>query len=173
MNAPRGKKHMKKTLTICFRTDRKLRDLLEAAAREDRRTVSSVIEVILTDYLVRNRGFSDRDRVERRRYPRKQVTLPAYVEVSGADATRHSAVILDLSLAGMGVSVPRECVSKIYEKGKKSLFEISFTLPSEHKPVRVLCTPLRLIPSNGNAYLGVRFVDAAFENYQRIQQYLV
>ncbi len=164
---------MKKSITICFRTDQKLRVLLETAAREDKRTMSAAIERILTDYLEKNRGFSDRVLVERRRYPRKQVTMPAYVEVSGANATRLSAVILDLSLGGMRVSIPKEYVSKIYKWEKESSFAISFTLPSEKKPVRVQCSPQRLIPSNGNAYLGVRFVDAEFESYQRIQQYLV
>jgi len=162
---------IKKPTTICFRTDEKLRGRLETAAREDRRTLSSLIEVILTDYLERDRGFSDR--MERRRYPRKQVTIPAYVEVSGAGATRHGAVILDLSLGGMRVSVPKECVSKIYEKGKKSHFETSFTLPSENKPVRVVCKPERVVPSNGNVYVGARFVDADFTASQRLQQYLV
>ncbi len=162
---------MRKSTTICFRANEELRGLLAAAAREDRRTLSSMIELILTGYLEKNHVFSDR--VERRRYPRKQVTIPAYVKVSDAGATRHSAVILDLSLGGMRVSVPKEYVSKIYEEGKKSPFEISFTVPSDKKPVRVVCTPERLIPSNGNAYLGVRFVDADFASYQRLQQYLI
>jgi hypothetical protein len=38
-----------------------------------------VIELVLTDYLKMKRDFSDRDQIERRRYPRKQVTIPAYV----------------------------------------------------------------------------------------------
>jgi hypothetical protein len=171
MDAPQRKGDMKKPITICFRTSEELRSLLETAARQDRRTLSSVIEVILTGYLERNRGFSDR--VERRRYPRKQVAIPAYVEVSDAGITRHGAIILDLSLGGMRLSVPKECVSKIYEKGEKSHFDISFTLPPENKPVRVVCAPERVIPSNGNTYLGVRFVDADFANYRRLQQYLI
>ena len=161
----------KKPITICFRTSEELRGALETAARKDRRSLSSVIESILTDYLKRNRGFSNR--VERRRYPRKQVTIPAYVEVSDTGITRHGAVILDLSLGGMRVSVPKECVSKIYERGEKSHFKMSFTLPSENKPVRVVCKPERVVPSNGNVYVGARFVDADFTAYQRLQQYLI
>jgi hypothetical protein len=167
------KEDVKKPITICFRTSEELRNALETVAREDRRSLSSVIELVLTDYLKMKRDFSDRDQIERRRYPRKQVTIPAYVEVSDGGVTRHGAVILDLSLGGMRVSVPKECVSKIYEKGKKSHFETSFTLPSENKPVRVVCKPERVVPSNGNVYVGARFVDADFTAYQRLQQYLV
>jgi len=163
---------MKKPITICFRTSEELRGALERAAGEGRRSLSSMIELVLTEYLKRNRDFSDRGQVERRRYPRKQVTLPAYVEVSKGTVTQHGAVILDLSLGGMRLSVPRECVSKIYEKGEKSHFETSFTLPSENKPVRLVCKPERVVPSNGNVYVGASFVDADFTAYQRLQQYL-
>jgi len=163
---------MKKPITICFRTSEELRGALERAAGEGRRSLSSMIELVLTEYLKRNRDFSDRGQVERRRYPRKQVTLPAYVEVSKGSVTQHGAVILDLSLGGMRLSVPKECVSKIYEKGEKSHFETSFTLPSENKPVRLVCKPERVVPSNGNVYVGASFVDADFTAYQRLQQYL-
>ena len=42
---------MKKEVTICFRTTDRLRMSLEEAAREDRRSLSSLIEIVLTDYL--------------------------------------------------------------------------------------------------------------------------
>jgi hypothetical protein len=164
---------MKKEITICFRTNEELRSALETVAREDRRSLSSAIELILTDYLKKNRDFPDRDQQERRRYPRKHVAIPAYVKTCDSDTTQHGAVILDLSLGGMCVSVPKECVSKIYEGGEKSHFETSFVLPSGSKSVKVVCKPERVIPSNGNVYVGASFVDADFLNYQHLQQYLV
>src|SRR5208283_1412464 len=45
--------------------------------------------VVTTDYLWKNRDFFRR--VEKRRYPRKQVTISAYVEVCDAGATRYGA----------------------------------------------------------------------------------
>src|SRR5208337_4479440 len=139
---------MKKEITICFRTNEDLRSALEAVARDDRRSLSSAIELILTDYLKKNKDFPERDQQERRRYPRKAVTIPAYVKTRDSDATQHGAVVLDLSLGGMGVSVPRECVSKIYEGGEKSQFETSFVLPDRNKPVRLVCKAERVVPSN-------------------------
>lgn len=164
---------MKKEITICFRTNEELRSALETVARDDRRSLSSAIELILTDYLKKNREFSDRDQQERRRYPRKHMAIPAYVRTSDLDTTQHGAVILDLSLGGMCVSVPKECVSKIYEGGEKSQFETSFVLPADSKPVKVVCKPERVVPANGNVYVGASFVDADFVNYQHLQQYLV
>jgi hypothetical protein len=89
------------------------------------------------------------------------------------DSIRHGAVILDLSLGGMRVEAPREFVSKVYENGEESRFEASFVMPPENEPVRVVCTPVRVVPLKGNPHLGVRFADAGFSNYQRLQQYLV
>ena len=163
---------MKKPITICFRTSEELRNALETVAREDRRSLSSMIELVLTDYLKRNRDFSDRDQVERRRYPRKQVNVAAYVRISGGDITQHGGVILDVSLGGIAIAVPNECALKI-SKGEKSPFEASFVFPSEREPVRLVCKPERVVPSNGNAYVGASFVDADFTAYQRLQQYLV
>jgi hypothetical protein len=45
---------MKKQVTICFRTSEELRSALEEVARDDRRSLSSAIELILTDYAKRN-----------------------------------------------------------------------------------------------------------------------
>jgi hypothetical protein len=164
---------MKKEITICFRTNEELRSALETVAREDRRSLSSAIELILTDFLKKNRDFLNREQQEKRRYLRKQVAIPAYVKTCDADSSQHGAVILDMSLGGMCVSVPRECVSHIYEGGETSNFETSFTLPQSAKAIRMICKPERVVPSNGNVYVGASFVDAEFANYQSLQQYLV
>jgi len=64
-------------------------------------------------------------------------------------------------------------VSKIYEGGEKSQLETSFVLPERNKPVRLVCKAERVVPSNGNVYVGASFIDADFTNYQNLQQYLV
>ncbi|OPY69762.1 MAG: PilZ domain protein [Syntrophorhabdaceae bacterium PtaU1.Bin034] len=163
---------MKKEVTICFRTSEELRNALEAAAREDRRSLSSTIELILTDYLKKNREFPEEH--ERRRYVRKTVAIPAYVRKSHTGpGQQHGAVILDLSLGGMRLSVPKESVSDIYEGAENSRFETSFVLPHDDRPIRLICKPERVVPSNGSVYVGASFVDAEFINYLQLQKYLV
>jgi hypothetical protein len=164
---------MKKEITICFRTNEGLRSALESVAQDDRRSLSSAIELILTDYLKKNRDLSDREQEERRNYPRKPVTIPAYVKTCEADKGQHGGVIRDLSLGGMCISVPKECVSQIYERGEESRFEASIMLADENDPVRVVCKTERVVPSNGNVYIGASFVDADFGNYQHLQRYLM
>jgi hypothetical protein len=164
---------MKKEITICFRTNEELRGALEVVAREDHRSLSSAIELILTEYLKKNRDFQNRDQQERRRYKRKRITIPAYIKACDDGTGWHGAVVLDLSLGGVGLSVPQECVTQIYEMGEKPQFETSFVLPETKKPVRVICKPERVVPSNGNAYIGASFINAEFVNYQHLQQYLM
>ena len=157
---------MRKEITICFRTTEELRTALEAFARQGHRSLSSAVELILTDYVKKNDGSPDHR--ERRRYPRKHAAIPAYVRTGGSE---YGAVIIDLSLGGIRVSVPAECVSRIYEGPDKSRFETSFSLPGG--TVTVLCEPGRVAPANGNADVGAALIDADFTNYQRIQQYLM
>jgi c-di-GMP-binding flagellar brake protein YcgR len=164
---------MKKEITICFRTNEELRGALEAVARDDHRSLSSAIELILTDYLKKNRDFPTREQQEKRRYQRKRISIPAYVKAHETDTTQHGAVILDVSLGGICLSVPKECVTQIYEAGEKSQFETSFVLPESNKSVHFICKTERVVPSNGNAYMGASFVDAEFSNYQQLQQYLM
>ncbi len=162
---------MKKEVTICFRTSEELRGALEKAAQEDRRSLSSAIELILTDYLEKNHEFPHQK--ERRRFVRKQVSIRAQVRSIDSDKQEHEAVILDLSLSGLRVSLPKESMPEIYEGADHSKFETLFTLPQEEKSIRLVCKPQRVVPVNGNVHVGASFVDSDFTNYQHLQQYLV
>jgi hypothetical protein len=162
---------MKKEVTICFRTSEELRSALEKAAREDHRSLSSAIELILTDYLEKNHEFPHQK--ERRRFVRKQVSIPAHVKSIDADKKQHDAVILDISLSGLRVSLPKESMPDIYEVAETSAFETLFVLPQEEKSIRIVCRPQRVVPVNGNIHVGASFVDSDFTNYQQLQQYLV
>jgi c-di-GMP-binding flagellar brake protein YcgR len=83
------------------------------------------------------------------------------------------AVILDISLSGLCVSVPKESMPEIYEGARTSTFETSFMLPQEEKSIRIVCRPERVVPVNGSIHVGASFVDSDFTNYQQLQQYLV
>jgi hypothetical protein len=161
---------MNKGVTICFRTSEWLRSALEAVAREEKRSLSQVIELVLEEYVKEHSDLSVQE--ERRRFGRKQITIPAFVK--GADSRAralHGAVILDISLGGLRISVPKECVSEIQEKSGGSQFETSFVLPDEDKPIRVVCKPQRVIPVNGNVYISASFVSSEFVTHQQLQKH--
>ncbi len=161
---------MKKEVTICFRTSDGLRGSLEKAAHEDRRTLSSAIELILTDYLKENHKFPHQQ--ERRRFVRKQVSIRAQVRSIDSDKQEQEAVILDLSLSGLRVSLPKESMPEICEGTQDSQFEASFLLPQGDKGIRMVCRPQRVVPVKENIHLSASFIDSNFKNYRELQEYL-
>ena len=163
---------MSKETAICFRTSEDVRRALEAVARGERRSLSSAIVIILTDYL-KGSKVADSGQQERRKYPRKAVTLPTYITTPDSQGPRHGAVVLDISLGGMRASMPKECVSEIYENGGKSQFEASFVIPGNNKTIRVVCNAERVTPSNDGVQVGAVFIDADFVNYQNLQKFLI
>ncbi len=162
---------MNKHPTICFRTSEELHKALREVARDDHRSLSSTIELILTEHVRQKHLFAGRDPVEKRRYPRKATSIPAYVK--SPSATTYGAVVLDVSLDGLCLSMTRDCLSQIYEVGEESLFEVSFVPPSARTSVHLVCKTERVVPSNDTVTVGTRFVDGEFTHYQRLQQYLL
>jgi hypothetical protein len=160
---------MNKDVTICFRTTDKIRKGLESMAGQERRSISSTIELILNEHLKRRRDLADHG--EKRRYGRKQVSIPALIkatDTSGLDG----GIVKDLSLGGLCLTLPKESGSAIAENGN-SVFEAAFVLPEIGRPVRVQCRRERVISNNGDVQIGASFVDADFIHYQHLQQYLV
>jgi hypothetical protein len=162
--------NMGKGVTICFRTSEWLRSGLEAIAREEKRSLSQVIELILEEYLKEHADFPAQE--ERRRFTRKPATIPALVKGSDSPNTElHGAVILDISLGGIRISLPKDCLTGLGEKSGASQFETSFVLPDEDRPIRIVCQSKRVVPVNGNVYIGASFVDSEFVTYQQLQKY--
>jgi hypothetical protein len=161
---------MSKGVTICFRTNEWLRSGLEAIAREEKRSLSQVIELILEDYLKEHADLSAQE--ERRRFTRKPTTIPAFVKGSDSPNTElHGAVILDISLGGLRISLPKDFIAEISDKSRGSQFETSFVLPDGDRPIRVVCQSKRVVPVNGNVYIGATFVDSELVTYQQLQKY--
>ena len=165
------KKEIKKEITICFRTTDELRNALEGVARQDRRSLSSVIELILTDYVGKSQVLPHQR--ERRRNPRKVVSLRAHVKGGPKGKWEHEATVLDLSLSGLRLSLPKECMPDVYGAPGASQFETSFAVAEDGRALKFVCMPQRVVPVNGSAHVGARFVDSEFADYQELQQYLV
>jgi c-di-GMP-binding flagellar brake protein YcgR len=162
---------MKKQVTICFRTSEDLRVAVERVAQQDHRSLSSAIELILMEYLNRNEAYPQQH--ERRRYGRKQVSIPAKIKTTDPKKKQYKATILDISLSGLRLSLPKESLPELYEGGSTPQFETSFVLPQDDRSLRIVCRPQRVVPVNGNIQVGATFVDTEFTQYQQLQQYLM
>lgn len=162
---------MKKDSMVCFRTTEALHKALETLADRDNRSISSTIEIILTDYFKVSRDPVVAN--ERRRYARKQVRLPALLRPANAEAARYSGVVLDIALGGIHLTFPSEYVDDVCGDEGQGWFEIAFVVPEVNKPIRMACKPQRAEQSNGDVHVGASFVDGDFLHYQQLQQYLM
>jgi hypothetical protein len=150
---------------ICFRTTERLRKALESISEIDRRSLSSVIENVLYEFVKKN--IPARAEEEKRRFPRKKVSVPALV--MGPDGVVHAGMVNDISLGGLNLSVPNGFYKESDGEPKLSLV---FALPQGEKPLTVQFTP-RHVRSDSQTNMGLSLVDTDFNSYRTLQNYLV
>jgi hypothetical protein len=165
---------MKKDITICFRTSTQIRGSLEKIAEEERKTVSSVIETILYNALKEKKALPAIGK-EKRKHARKKLAIPALINEIGAETKEFSqGTILDISLGGVRIAIPRGAKCEISTDNETYELNIVFALPYESRPVNVKCRPQRIADAaEGNLQVGASFVDSDFQSYQTLQRYLI
>lgn len=159
---------MKKDVTICFRTNEELKQTLEKIAEVERRSLSSIIENMLHSQ-VKDKVELKGSKKERRRYARKEVSLPAFVYKRDAkESTLQTGIVIDVSLGGLKISIPHD-----YEAVSEGEFDTIFTIPNEKTPVKMRCTIKRVAEGEESTKeLGADFVDGDFQSYQKLHKYL-
>jgi hypothetical protein len=164
---------MRKDITICFRTDKIIRNSLEKMAEEGRRTISAVIETILYEHMKEKKVLQGIGQ-ERREYNRKQVSLPAFVMDARSDAKQvQTGKVLDISLGGIRLSVPKGVQLSISTDPETNEFHVIFTLPEVTQPINMKCKPQRVFEQGEDLYVGAAFVDSDFKSYQNLQRHLI
>jgi hypothetical protein len=164
---------MKRDARIYCRTNEQLRDHLESYAAAEKRSVSSVIEFALAEFL-RNRSEMKGEAGEKRRYRRKNVTIPALVKATTTEESGlESGLVMDLSLGGLCMALTKESATDLGDGAKNKRFEAAFVLPGVQKPVRILCRRERTVPLGDGCCVGASFVGADFDYYHHLQEYLL
>ncbi len=162
---------MKKDSLICFRASKDLHKSLSQVAKEDQRSVSSMIEMALTNYL-KGRKSAPADKMEKRQHPRKSISVPAIInQVDNGQIGMGS--ISEISLCGASILIPRDFQNNIQIDTQGSRFEIVFNLPSENKPIKLSCESRRVSDFEDCIHVGATFVDAGFQSYKTLQTYLM
>jgi hypothetical protein len=163
---------MRRDARISCRMTSKVREGLQEFALKEGRSLSSALELILSGFFKGHHAVKDVS--DKRRYDRQAVSVPVLVKSTDSPAsTLDGAVILDISLGGICISVPEESKSKIGSDQGSGCFEAAFVLPRLHKPVRLLCKRERVAASDGDLRIGASFVGGDLGYYQQLQQYLL
>jgi hypothetical protein len=163
---------MKKESTICFRASKELHSSLVQVSREDRRSLSSTIAIILSDYLNKRKLSAYETRQEKRQYPRQVISAPAVIMQPGTQK-EGIADITEISLGGLKIMLPKDLEDRLMIDGQGSKFEVVFNLPSSNKPIRLFCESKRFIDSKDSVHIGAAFVDPDIQHYKALQSYLM
>jgi hypothetical protein len=167
-----SKTSSKKDVTICFRTSEDLRNAIEEYAVENNRTLSSMIESILSGYLKKQARYKGIDH-EKRCHVRKPVSVPAFInEVNTESKSYQPGVITDISLGGLNIAIRKEVLDKINIDNSTAAFEVIFVLPEATQPLNIQCKPARFVDNPEDVQVGAAFVDSDFKSYQTLQKYL-
>jgi hypothetical protein len=162
---------MRKDSLICFRLSKNLHESLAKVARDERRSLSSTIEIILTNYLKEKKVFKSIKR-EKRQYPRKALSIPAVINQQEHGQIRMGA-ITEISLGGVKILIPKDFKHRILIDSQGSRFEIFFNLPADNKPIKLFCESNRVVDAEDSIHVGAFFVDADFKSYKALQTYLM
>lgn len=141
-------------------------------SREDRRSLSSTIAIILSDYLSKRKVSTKETKQEKRQYPREILSVPAVINQTDTEQVGIAA-ITEISLGGLKILIPKDMEERLLIDGQGSKFEVVFNLPSNNTPIRLSCESRSAVDSKDSVHIGASFVDADFQNYKALQAYLI
>ena len=172
---------MKKDVVYSIRMSILVRESLKRAAVQERRTVASLLDKIILNYLederylqlsetlTDRRGFQDR-----RRFKRKKIPLPAIltIRVKGKTET-FACVIIDIAMGGVLVSFPKSSKIKIGTAGDLPHFKLSFHLPQIEDKLHIQCDTLRIIEKDREIQIGAIIKEPDEETLKQLKFYLI
>jgi hypothetical protein len=88
-------------------------------------------------------------------------------------ALLQNALVVDISLGGLQISIASTCEFKKQGEGEASRMSITFALPESKRPITIECVPQRVFGSDQETKIGASLVDTDVEMYQTFQNYLM
>jgi len=111
---------------------------------------------------------------DKRQYPRIITSIPAFIS-NGRSGKEKLPIgsIIDISLGGLRISIPRGMKYKVLNGSKTTEFEIITKLPNGNKPIHLKCKSQRVVSSKDNIHVGASVIDADFRSYRAFKNYLM
>lgn len=166
---------MKKDIVYSIRMNTLVREALKRAAKKERRTVASLLDKIILDYLEGERYLLPfENSSERRSFQRNKITLPAVsvIDIGDKEMT-FPCVITDIALGGVLINYPKGSPVKSIFMKDLPRFNLLFRLPQTGAELRFCCDVRRLIEENGEFQVGAIFYKPDEDSLNKIQNYLI
>jgi len=166
---------VEKDTVYSMRMSSKLREALRRAAKKERRTVASLLDKIITDFLQKEGFLSGFELCgERRRFPRKKITLPGRTILGAASKQEiFPGVIMDLSKGGVLVTYVKGSEIKFTSKGELPHFRVSFHVPQTRKELCFDCVARHMRDTGEAIQVGASFSDPNEKSIQKLAPYLM
>jgi len=172
---------MKKDVVYSIRMSILVRESLKRAAQKERRTVASLLDKIILDYLedeqylqlpetvADRRAFQDR-----RGFKRTKIALPATLtfKVQGKTET-YACAILDIAMGGVLVTFQRKSDIKLRTTKDLPHFKLSFHIPQIEDQLHFQCDTLRIIEKDREIEIGAVIREPDDETLKQLQFYLI
>jgi hypothetical protein len=159
----------RKNTKISFRTDDLTLAKLKAVCRVENKTVSSLIEDVLTEHVLCQENPL-MPSGEKRQSPRKQCSIPAVILSKQLDTTRYcNATIVNLSSSAMQIILKRAYMSNFYENG----FDILFSLPGHDYPILLSCQFIRSSHIHEESMIVSKFTCTEVFEKNMLMQFLL
>jgi len=164
---------MKKEVIYSLRMSKAIRDALKAAAKKESRSIASLLDRIIKDYLEKNGFISDPSAIkEQRWFTRKDIFEPATIFLKAAsEIQKKTIVILNISLGGVLIGYPKTSGIDLSLK-EKPKFELCLELMDLSEPLCFDCEANRQVDSDYAVQVGAHFVNTHEADLQMLKAYL-
>jgi hypothetical protein len=165
---------MKKDAVYTLRMSSRVREALKKAAMKERRTVASLLDKIITDYLGKEGILTGPEfGIERRRFPRKKTTLPARTFLGTKSGDVFPGVVLDMSMGGVLVTYPKGLEIRFTSMGELAHFELCFVLPRADAELYFDCRARHMRDTGNEIQVGATFNKPEGKYLQQLNSYLM
>ena len=164
---------MRKEVIYSLRMSRELRDALKKAAKDESRTVASLLDKIIKDYLAQKGLLSQLDGVKDQRwFTRKEIYQPATMFVDEKKQPKQvEIVVINISLGGVLIGYPKKS-NVSFSSDKTPRFELCLDLTEEKEPIRFQCEASRMTDSGYGVQVAANFIDADPSDLHMLRSYL-
>ena len=166
---------MKKDKIYSLRMNSKVREALSRAANKERRSVASLMDKIITDFLTREGYLRESDfGAERRKFHRKKLTMPTETILKeGADQKSVPGVVLDLSLGGALITYPKSSDIQFSSVGKLPDFGLNLKVPGKEEALRFDCNTKHMRDTGDEIHIGASFNNPEETQLQELDNHFL
>jgi hypothetical protein len=170
-----GETLLEKDTVYSMRFSRKFREALNRAAQKECRTVASLVNKVITDYLEKE-GFLLKTEFEeeRRRFPREKINLPVTTFLEGElKGEAFPGVVLDVSMGGVLLTYAKGTDIRFTSKGGLPYFKVCLYLPKAEKQLSLDCVARHMRDIGSEIQVGTSFNHVSKSDLQQLSTYLI